>query len=222
MELLYDLGEGDAAHRRQPMALTARLMNPTPWDVELPYEKGVVITVPRFGSQDLTMQQMDDFRDGKPGSENVQEVLNYFGLFLFDPDRPYNNQALHALEVSHKAKKERIRSIRDGLEARSVNLPGGGADIDEQFKRLGFKTLEIEVEVLEKQINKYKSSTVDESVIVQNLDPERTIFVMDPPTEFPSREAMEFFLSLPENEAVRVRHEEFLAQQGETTETQEE
>lgn len=199
------------------MGLTNKLMNPTPFKVSLPYEKGIVLKLEPFGSKDLTMQQMDDFRDGKPGSENVQEVLNYFGLFLYDADRPYNNQALQALRASHRAKSERFKNAREGVLQRSVNLPGGGADVDEQLERLGFAGLRREIEVLEQQIKKYEASVTDDDGgrVVTKLDPTRTIFVMDPPTEFPSKEAMEFFLEQPENAEVRARHEEFVtAQQG--------
>lgn len=196
------------------MSLTNKLCNPTPWDVTLPYEKGVVLKIKRFGEHDLSMQQMDDYRDGKPGSENVQEVLNYFGLFLYDSDRPYNNQALRALKASFKAKRERLNQVKTGIVERSANLPGGGPPVDEQLKRLGFAGLEREIEVLKQQIAKYEQSVVEEDTRVsKKLDPTRTIFVMDPPTEFPSREALEFFLEQPENAELKTRHEEFLAAQ---------
>lgn len=198
------------------MALTNKLCNPTPWNVTLPYEKGIILKIPRFGEHDLTMQQMDDYRDGKPGSENVQEVLNYFGLFLFDSDRPYNNQALRALKASYQAKTERLNQVKRGIVERSANLPGGGADVDEQIRRLGFAGLEREIEVLREQIKKYERSVVEEETrVTKQLDPTRTIFVMDPPTEFPSKEAMEFFLEQPENADIKAKHEQLLGEQAE-------
>ena len=51
------------------MAVVARLRNPTPFDVKIPYERGVYINIPSDGEVELSMEQLDDFRPGKPGSE---------------------------------------------------------------------------------------------------------------------------------------------------------
>lgn len=197
------------------MSLTNKLCNPTPFDVSLNYEKGVELEIKAFGSTNLTMQQLDDYRDGKPGSENVQEVINYFGLFLHDSDRPYNNQAVKALKASLKAKADRLKQVREGLVQRSVNLPGGGDDIDEQLNRLGFAGLRSDIETLKSQIKKYEASITenDAGQVIKKFDPTRTIVTMDPPTEFPSKEAMEFFLEQPHNAQIKKTYETFLKAQ---------
>lgn len=199
------------------MAIQNKLCNPTPFDVEIPYEKGIVIKIPAFGATELTMQQMDDYRDGKPGSENVQENLDYYGLFLLDADRPYNNQALRALKASLRAKEERLRDVRTNIQSRSINLPQGGADPETQLITMGFGTLIQQTEILKEQIAYLEKSVVDDEGgrAVKQLDPNRTIFVMNPPTEFPSKEAMGFFLNLPQNAAIKEAHEAFVAAQEE-------
>lgn len=193
------------------MSMQNKLMNPTPWEVKLNYEKGVVIKVPAFGDHELTMQQMDDYRDGKPGSENVQEVLNYHGLFLLNGDRPYNNQALAALKACLRQKKERFRGIEKSLQDQATNLPGGGAPIEEKIVTFGYAGLRDQIEVLEKQIKFLSQSVTEEPGLqAQAFDPERTIYLMTPPKEFPSKEAMEFFLDLPENAELKMKHQEFI------------
>jgi len=99
------------------MAFAAKLMNPTPWDVKLNYEKGVVIVVPAFGAVDLSMGQFEDYRPNTPGAEAVYEVLDTVGVFLFDTDRPYENQALETLQRNSKKLKaeldSKVRSYSD-------------------------------------------------------------------------------------------------------------
>lgn len=63
--------------RRTKMALITKLVNPTPFDVEIPYEKGISIHIPADGEVDLTMGQLDDFRPGKPGSEETRKILTF-------------------------------------------------------------------------------------------------------------------------------------------------
>jgi hypothetical protein len=193
------------------MALTARLENPTPWDVKLDWDRGVKIRIPAFGNVDLGMQQMDDFRDNKPGSEAVQETLHYHGLFLLDSDRPYDNQAVEALRFAREAKKAQYdaatRNITDRRAAQGI-APNEEA-LEETFRMQGLGTLKEKIHTLEDQIRKFDEAIGPqrERSIREQLDPKRTIFVMDPPREFPSVAAMNFFLETdPETKA---KHEAF-------------
>jgi len=193
------------------MALTARLENPTPWDVKIDYDRGVKIRVPAFGSTDVGMQQMDDFRPNKPGSEAVIETLNYNGLFLLDSDRPYDNQALEALERSFEAKKAQydaaVRSITDHRAAAGV-APNPEA-LEETLRMQGYVTLRNKIETLKNQISKLRKAIGPdrERSLRKQLDPARTVFVLDPPREFPSVASMNFFLD--QNDEIRAKHEAY-------------
>jgi len=203
------------------MAKIARLCNPTPWDVKLPWDKGVMINVPGFGHADLTMQQMDDFRGNKPGSEEVDKVLDFFGLFLLDSDRPYDNQALEALERSLNIKNAELNERINHL--RGQRSFAGVKDTDEAFeetlKQMGLTGLRLKVETLKNQINKLKEivGPERERVLRPQLDPKRTIFVLNPPREFPSIAAMEFFLE--QNPEIAAKHKSYQEQAGQTAST---
>ena len=194
------------------MAITTRVCNPTPWMVDFPYDQGIDIVVPPFGSALLTMEQMDDFRDGKPGSEAVQELLDYYGLFLLDSDRPYDNQA-HEVLVRCRAKRlsqytEAERNIKD--RRASQGIAPDEAALEAMLETMGYTALREQVNILEEQINHFKDAVTTESTSsAPKFDPARTIFVMDPPTEFPSVAAMKFFLMQPENADIASAHESF-------------
>jgi hypothetical protein len=180
------------------MAYAAKLANPTPFDVEINYDRGIDLQIPAFGSTDLTLQQMDDFRPDKPGSETVQETTGFYGLFLMDTDRPYENQALEALKESHRRKSSMHREItqghRDRAARQSLNIP------EETFKQvekqMGIDKLVEEIDALSKLIIKYEKIVVgdDSTKKRHQLDPARTVFALNPPKEFDSVIAREFFL----------------------------
>jgi len=195
------------------MAPAAKLVNPTPWDAKINWDRGIVIRIPAFGEANLTMQQMDDFRSDKPGSEAVRETLNHYGLFLLDTDRPYDNQALEALRRCHKAKKDQY----DGVVSRmKESHAAAGMTLNEDvFKEkltiMGYGNTEEHLKQLSTQIRKYESIVKEtgDRATREQFDPTRTILVTDPPREFPSVAAMEFFLSLPENKEIRLSHEAY-------------
>lgn len=192
------------------MSLTAKLANPTPWNVELPYEKGICIVIPAFGFTNLTMQQLDDMRGGKPGSEAINLILDYDGLFLVDSDRPYDHQALAALKRCHRAKKaQHDEAVKDLMGKRAA--AGVGKDpeaLEETLRLCGQTALRSKVNDLVEQITAYEKAigSDGERAVRQKLDPARTVFVMDPPTEYPSVAAMNFFLDRPENAEIKNRH----------------
>ena len=197
------------------MAFSSRLCNPTPFDIELPWDRGVNIDIPAFGSAELTMQQFDDFRPGKPGSPDVKRTLDYYGLFLLDVDRPYDNQALEALRLSRAGKKSQydaaIKNIRDRRAAQGI-APNEEA-LDETLNQMGYAELDNKVKVLDKAIARFAAEVGDstEQSIRAQLDPKRTVFVLDPPREFPSVAAMEFFLA--HNPEINAKHEALNAAQ---------
>ncbi len=190
------------------MSYTAKLCNPTPFAIKLPWDRGVKIMIEAFGSAELTMQQMDDFRPGKPGSADVKSTLDYYGLFLLDSDRPYDNQAVEALRRSHDAKKAQytaaVRNITDRRAAAGV-APNEDA-LAETIDQMGYKELDRKIQILKQAVETFKDAigdTPEQNLRVQ-LDPARTVFVMDPPREFPSVAAMEFFLK--QNDEINAKH----------------
>jgi len=180
------------------MAKAAKLVNPTPFDVEINYDRGVDLQIGAFGSLNLTLQQMDDFRSDKPGSETVEEITGFHGLFLMDTDRPYENQALQALKESHKRKtalcNEVTQGHRDRAARQSLNIPEETfAQVEDQ---MGVTKMKAQVDALRKLIMKYEKVVVGDSGTKKRhqLDPARTVFAMNPPKEFDSVIAREFFL----------------------------
>lgn len=196
------------------MAFAAKLMNPTPWEAVLDYDRGVRLRVAGFDSVPLTMNQMDDFRGDKPGSEAVDAVLDTFGLFLFDSDRPYDNQALEALKRMLNILSTRYRDADQRLRA-SHSAQGISTNEEahtETMAQLGYKTVGEKIEVLKTQIKEYERvAGPSERNVRPKLDPKRTVFVLNPPREFPSVAAMEFFLR--ENAEIALQHKTFVARQ---------
>jgi hypothetical protein len=196
--------------------LTAKLCNPTPWAAKLDWDRGVKIRVPAFGDVALTMQQLDDFRSGKPGSEAVEEVLNYFGLFVMDADRPYDNQALDSLKRCRNAMKAQYDSVSKSMRDRRAQqgIAPNEEALEESLEQHGYVTLRNKVQLLDDQIRKYEKvcGPETERAARNQLDPTRTVFVLDPPREFPSVAAMHFFLE--QNPGVAAKHEAYSQRAG--------
>jgi len=203
------------------MAFSAKLCNPTPWDAVIHWDRGVRIRIPAFGETQLTMQQMDDFRGDKPGSEEAQNTLDAIGVFLFDADRPYDNQAVIALERMHRAKKSQFDDAhRNLLSSRSAQgIAPNDEAMEETLKQMGLATLRDKIKLLEEQAKRYREQIGPETRIREKLDPTRTVFVLDPPRQFPSATAMMFFLE--QNDDVRIQHEAFNARRDAAAQEQE-
>lgn len=194
------------------MAYAAKLMNPTPWDVKLPYEKGIVITVPAFGQVDLTMQQFDDYRPNTPGAEAVYELLDTEGVFLYDTDRPYENQALEALRKTLKKRQELVDSKVKGYQdlAARQNITVSTENRENVERQMGVVQLRERCNAIQTFIKKYEAVVKNETAKRRHvLDPDRTVFVTTPPREFPSKVAREFFLE--QNPALAEKEAEFRA-----------
>lgn len=197
------------------MNITNRLCNPTPFTVEWPYDKGVILTIPAYGHLDLeTSQMIEDFRPDSQGSESVGLLMRDYGLFLRDPSVPYEVQALKAIENCTRSKQEMCRMARDGMEkAMAATGNFNQTAVDKQFERLGFKRIEEQVALLEKKAEFYRSQIQDTSrPLHRQFDPERTLLFLNPPREFETKIAMLSYLEdHPEHKALQ---EKFLAAQG--------
>ena len=195
------------------MALIAKLVNPTPFDVEIPYEKGISIKIPADGDLDLTMGQLDDFRPGKPGSEETRKILTFEGVFLQDSDLSFDLQALNTLKACVRDRQDRINTFTD--RTKNSRLAGGASVDDESMAELlvssgyarmqeGTDKIKTRIKILQGVVDADKSK----GSVRQNLDPERTCFVINPPRQFPSKTSLAMFLS--ENPAIKVKHDAFL------------
>jgi hypothetical protein len=189
------------------MAFAAKLCNPTPFDCDLNYEKGVMLHIPAFGSCNLTGDQQLDYDPRQPGAEGVQEENDFFGLFLLDVDRPYENQALEAITKSHARKLQRYREITQGHRDRAArqNLTITEESFKEIERMMGCDVLYQQVEKLAKLMEQYKAVVKgdDHTRKVRQLDPARTIFALNPPREFDSVITRQFYLD--ENPEVAER-----------------
>jgi hypothetical protein len=192
------------------MAVVARLVNPTPFDVKIPYERGVYIRIPSDGDVELSMQQLDDFRPGKPGSEAARHLLDFEGVFLQDTDLSYDLQALRALQTAVRERKDRIKTFMD--RTRNSRIAGGAtvddATMEDLIQNSGYGRMIKDVEKLEKRIESLQAvvnADTSKGSVRQNLDPERTCFVINPPRQFPSKTALAMFLT--EHPDIAAAHE---------------
>jgi hypothetical protein len=192
------------------MAVVARLVNPTPFDVKIPYERGVYINIPSDGDVELSMQQLDDFRPGKPGSEAARKLLDFEGVFLQDTDLSYDLQALQSLKTAVRERKDRIKTFVD--RTRNSRIAGGAtvddATMEDLIENSGYGRMTRDVEKLESRITTLNTVVnADESrgAVRQTLDPKRTCFVINPPRQFPSETALAMYLN--EHPDIKTQHE---------------
>jgi hypothetical protein len=194
------------------MAVVAKMVNPTPFDVKIPYSRGIYIKVPSDGETELSMEQLDDFRGGKPGSEETRKILQFEGVFLQDTDLSYDYQALQALRLAVKEREERIKTFID--RTRNSRIAGGAtvddATMEDLITNAGYGRMQDDVDKLKARI-KHLTAVVNEDenrgAVRQTLDPKRTCFVINPPRQFPSETALAMFLS--EHPEIKAEHEAF-------------
>lgn len=192
------------------MAGIQKMVNPTPFDVKIPYERGIYITIRADDETTLSMQQFDDFRPGKPGSEAAKKLLDFEGVYVADSDLSYDFQALQALQIAVRERKDRIKTFTE--RTRNSRIAGGAtvddATMDDLLNTSGYARMKKDVEKLEARI-KVLSTVVSaderKGAVQQTLDPERTCMVINPPRQFPSKTALLMFLN--ENPDIKAKHE---------------
>jgi hypothetical protein len=192
------------------MAVVAKMVNPTPFDVKIPYSRGIYIKVPADGDTELSMEQLDDFRGGKPGSEETRKLLSFEGVFLQDTDLSYDFQALKALRQAVREREERIKTFVDRTRNSRI---AGGATVDEStmedlIQNAGYGRMQDDVDKMKSRIG-HLTQVVNEDdnkgAVRQTLDPKRTCFVINPPRQFPSETALAMFLS--EHLDIKAEHD---------------
>jgi hypothetical protein len=160
---------------------------------------------------------MEDFLPTQPGAEEIRRVLDTLGVFLEDSDREYDAQARDSLGRCIRMKTERYREATGRLQENHT-MQGIEADLDspvfkQKLESMGLARLKREIDQLTARRVVYTDACGGEesSVSRPKYNPERTIFVMDPPREFKSKTAMNIFLG--ENPDVATQHSEYTERQ---------
>lgn len=198
------------------MSIQSKLYNPTPFDVKLDYERGIRLVIPADGSLELTMGQLDDFRPGKPGSEEVRRTLDWYGLFLRDPDLSFDSQALKALKASRNSKKSQydafVTSVRDQRTALGREPDDDTLNALKAKSGYGQDGLEGQIVALEARIEMLEKEQVSESSAktIEQLDPELTCFGVQPPRQFETKLQLKMFMTAQPKEIIE-KHEAFVA-----------
>ncbi len=194
------------------MGFSNKLHNPTPFQVQFNYHKGINFTIPPFEHLDLNMEYVEDFVPGRPGSENVSNELDFYGVFLEDPNKSYEAQALVALRAAIKARESMVREVTDNIRKSFAALGTGGSPeaIDEQLEMSGMNRLSAEVEELRELARVYEKVVASQKPTssVKSYDLTRTVIALDPPKQFPTAETMNFFLE--RNPDIKAKNDEML------------
>ena len=193
------------------MSTSNKLYNPTPFDREIDYDRGVVIKVPAEGSVSLTVEQMSDFQEGRAGSEEALQKLTSQGLFLLNTDREYDVQAFEAINQCIKYLEMRYNEAVNTLQTMHVAANMDANPESNAFKNklkvMGLTRLQSEIVILRKRAGLYSDAIgpQTEATPVPKFDPERTCFVTNPPREFPTKLALKIFLE--ENPEIKAKQE---------------
>ncbi len=196
------------------MAGVAKMVNPTPFEVKIPYSRGIYIKIPSDGETELSMEQLDDFRGGKPGSEETRKILQFEGVFLQDTDLSYDYQALQTLRAAVREREDRIKTFID--RTRNSRIAGGATVDDSTMEDLiqsaGYGRMQDDVNKLKARITTLSQVVNEDEAkgsVRQTLDPKRTCFVINPPRQFPSETALAMFLA--ENPTIKAEHDALTA-----------
>ena len=192
------------------MAYASKLVNPTPYPVDIPYERGIHLKLDPDSELILDQAQMEDFRPGKPGYEATRKLLEFEGVFLWDTDLSYEVQALTACRAAVRERADRVNNFIE--RTRNARIAGGAtvdkATMDDLIVASGYNKMEKYIEVVKKRIKILEEIVNADSSrgrIHDTLDPKRTCFVITPPKQFPSETALKLFLE--ENPDIKRQHE---------------
>lgn len=182
------------------MAVSNRLCNSTPFWAELPWDKGIVIKVSPDGMTELPYNQMEDFVESKPGYEGVREIIDTLGLFIHDPSRDYDEQALGSLRRCIKVRKEQFNAsqaeLRRGRAAQGITESDEA--MTENLRSLGLLAFREKTEELEAREKRYSKLVGEKSEAqkrqARTYNPELTLILNSGmPKEFPSKTAKALF-----------------------------
>lgn len=193
------------------------LCNPTPFEVKINWHQGINILLKPDDEVELTVEQMDDFRDGKPGYEAVRMEMDHEGVFLRDPTRTYESQALVSLRASLRSKKSQYDDAVSHLRRRRAaeGISENQEALDEIIRQQGYSTLQKKIELLRHRID-FLGREVEEDFerpVHEEFDPDTTVILPDGTfKKFQSKVALAMFLSDPGNEPLKAHHEKVVAE----------
>lgn len=183
------------------MGISNQLCNSTPFVAEIPWDKGVVIKVQPDGMTELPYNQMEDFIETKPGFDEVRQLMDTLGLFVYDPSRDYDEQALTALRACIKIRRNQFAEseaeLRRGRAAQGITESAEA--MEENLRALGLLAFRKKTEELierEKRYGKLVGEKKEEQRrSARTFNPELTV-ILDTgmPKEFASKTQKQLFM----------------------------
>jgi hypothetical protein len=196
------------------MNITNRLCNATKFNAVINWHAGIDITVPGDGFVDLDINQADDFRAGKPGSEEVQLLMDAKGIFLRDMDLPFEVQALACLHRCLKAKRTQYVESVNNIKARRAQqgIHDSEEALKEMLRQLNFHRLEEQIDSITTRIRFYekKLQPEDRKSVRERVDPKKTIPWTNPPKTFETELQCQMWLE-EQGEEDQKRHAAWVA-----------
>lgn len=182
------------------MAVSNRLCNATPFLAEINWDKGIVIQVPGDGMVELPYNQMEDFIETKPGYEEVKTLCDTLGLFIYDPSKDYDEQALSALRACIKVRKEQFAAsegeLRRGRAAQGITESDEA--MQENLRSLGLLAFRDKTNELIAREQRYAGlvdgKAAEQKRLARSYNPELTVILTNGmPREFASKTQKELF-----------------------------
>lgn len=204
------------------MGVTDKLVNATPFDVNIPYDRGVSLKVPSDGQIQLTYDQLQDFRPGTEGYEEIRNLLESNGLFILDPDKSYDVQALDCLRACLRHKETQYTAFVDSVQNarlsqnKSIDEDSMQKIVDQAgYGKQAPNGVQWQIDKLQGRI-RILEETGEKQAARAGFDPKRTCFGTQPPREFPSETALKMFLE--ENPELKAQQEKYIAALEDTNE----
>jgi hypothetical protein len=187
------------------------LFNPTPFVVEWNWDKGVDIVIEPDGFYDLVdVAMLNDFHDGQPGAEAIKERMGQYGIFIRDPSRSFDAQALEAITAKLRADRDLYNTGVTNLRSKMAGANMSDPEVfNEHLTLNGYASLKSRIDALETRAKIYKKALESgDKHVEEQYDPKRTLLFHSPPKVFESELQMSIYLSEHPDEA--VKHKEFM------------
>lgn len=189
-----------------------KLVNPTPFQVEWTYDRGVEIVIEPDSSVELNPDMTSQFRPDTPNTEAIRQEMGQHGIFLEDLHRSWDEQAMEAIEKCVQFKRGMLNAAKANLRKDASRNGAFSEDsFNEMMQQLGYDVAEEKIAKLEDRLKRYKRSVQKPKRVKEaQLDPTRTLVFKDPPQVFPTALAMEIYLE--EHPEEKNQYEAWLAQ----------
>lgn len=197
------------------MGYSTRLCNSTPFPVRWSPSPGFNVNLEPDGTMDMSVEMADAFNPNKANHPSIRELMDSYGIFVYDPDREYDVQALTSLKAYVKLLDDMYKDAKLSQEKERAKMGHSNDEdkVNEILDRLGYDQIREKIAKCKKRIEALSKVTVAEDYKpgVKTYDPTRTIFVLPTPKEFQSPNMMKLFLD--ENPEIAEAHAKWVAQQ---------